>query len=110
MKTSHEQDAKLSKLTNKMENMIERRSSHWPLKLSKIQDKDVSCLNQTKIKEIHISDEGLIPTDQLKNFIIKTIEDKSDSSSKFSPIYAKSYTQRIDNLKISEGYQPLTLQ
>ena len=58
----------------------------------------MSCLKQKKIKQIHISDEGLIPIDQLKNFIIETIKDKSESSSKFSPIY--------DNLKMYEGYQP----
>ena len=62
-KCSHAQDAKLSKLTSKMDNMIETRSSHSPLKFSKIQDKEVSCVKQTKIKEIHISDEVLIPID-----------------------------------------------
>ena len=76
-KCAHEKDAKLSKLTNKMDNMIERRSSQSPLKLSKIQHKEVSCLKQTKIEEIHISNEGLIITDQLKNFIIDKIEEKS---------------------------------
>ncbi|WMV13901.1 hypothetical protein MTR67_007286, partial [Solanum verrucosum] len=82
-KCAHEQDAKLFKLTNKMDNMIERRSSQEPLKLSKIQDKGESRVKQTKIKEIHISAEGLILIDQLKNFIIEAIEDKSESSSKF---------------------------
>ena len=91
-KCAHEQDAKLSKLTNTIKNMIERKSSQSPLKLSKIQHKEVSCVKQTKIKEIHISNAGLIPIDQLKNFIIETIEDKSESSSKIYSIYAKSYT------------------
>ena len=54
-KCAHEQDAKLSKLTNKIDNMIERRSSKSPLKFSKIEDKEVSCVKQTKTKEIHIS-------------------------------------------------------
>ncbi|WMV24211.1 hypothetical protein MTR67_017596 [Solanum verrucosum] len=89
-----------------MDNMIERRSSQAPLKLSNIQDKGESCVKQIKIKEIHISAEGLIPIDQLKDFIIEAIEDKSESSSKFYPTYANPYTQRIDNLKMSEGYQP----
>ena len=52
----------------------------------------------------------MIPIDQLKNFIIEAIEDKFESPSKFSPTYAKSYTQRIDNLKMPEGYQPSKLQ
>ena len=109
-KCAHEQDAKLFKLTNKMDNMIERRSSQSPLKVSKIQDEGESCVNQTNIKEILILDEGLIPIDQLKNFIIEAIKDKFESSSNFSHIYAKPYTQRIDNLKMSEGYQPFNLQ
>ena len=46
----------------------------------------------------------------MTNFILEAIEDKSESSFKFSPIYAKSYTQRIDNLKMSKGYQPPKLQ
>ncbi|WMV13758.1 hypothetical protein MTR67_007143 [Solanum verrucosum] len=109
-KCAHEQDAKLSKLTNKMDSMIERKSSQAPLKLPKVQDEGESCVKQTKIKEIHIFVEGLIPIDQLKDFIIEAIEDKSESSSKFSPTYVKSYTQRIDNLKMPKGYQPSKLQ
>uniref|UniRef100_M1D826 Uncharacterized protein n=1 Tax=Solanum tuberosum TaxID=4113 RepID=M1D826_SOLTU len=84
-KCAHEQDAKLSKLTNKMDSMIERKSSQEPLKLPKVQDERESCVKQTKIKEIHIFVEGLIPIDQLKDFIIEAIEDKSESSSNFLP-------------------------
>jgi len=105
-KCAQEQDAKLSKLTNKMDNIIERRLSQAPLKLPKVQDKGEPCVKQRKIKEIHISIECLIPIDQLKDFIIEAIEDKSESSSKFYPTYANPYTQRIDNLKMFEGYQP----
>ncbi|KAG5615464.1 hypothetical protein H5410_015288 [Solanum commersonii] len=36
-KCAHEQDAKLFKLTNKMDSMIERRSIQAPLKLPKVQ-------------------------------------------------------------------------
>ncbi|WMV33645.1 hypothetical protein MTR67_027030 [Solanum verrucosum] len=110
IKCAHEQDANLSKLTNKMDNMIERRLSQAPLKLPKIQDEGEYCVKQINIKEIHISAEGLITIDQLKDFIIEVIEDKFESSSNFSPTYAKAYTQRIDNLKMSKGYQPPKLQ
>ncbi|WMV39024.1 hypothetical protein MTR67_032409 [Solanum verrucosum] len=89
-----------------MDNMIKRISSQAPLKLHKIQDKRESCVKQTRIKEIHNSAESLIPIDQLKDFIIEVIEDKSESSSKFSPTYVKPYKQWIDNLKMPEGYQP----
>ncbi|KAG5598583.1 hypothetical protein H5410_029953 [Solanum commersonii] len=43
-KCAHKQDAKLFKLTNKMNNMIERRSSQAPPKFSKIQEEGESCL------------------------------------------------------------------
>jgi len=105
-KCAQEQDAKLFKLTNKTDNMIERRSSQEPLKLPRIQDEGESSIKQTKIKEIHLSTGGLIHIDQLMNFIIEAIEDKSESPSKFSPTYAKPYPQTIDNLKMPEGYQP----
>ena len=49
-KCAREQDAKISKLTNKMDNMIERRSSQSPLEFSKIQHKEVSCLKQKRSK------------------------------------------------------------
>ncbi|WMV30328.1 hypothetical protein MTR67_023713 [Solanum verrucosum] len=83
--------------------MIERRSSQEPLKLPRIQDEGESCIKQTKIKEIHLSVGSLIPIDQLKDFITEDSEDKSESPSKFSPTYAKPFTQRIDNLKMHEG-------
>ncbi|KAH0781528.1 hypothetical protein KY290_001126 [Solanum tuberosum] len=88
-KCSHEQDAKLSKLTNKMDNMIERRSSQESLNLPRIQDEGESCIKQTKIKEIHLSSGGLILIEQLKDFIIEAIKEKYESISKFSSTYAK---------------------
>ncbi|KAI3457318.1 hypothetical protein Pfo_013981 [Paulownia fortunei] len=50
---------------------------------------------------IQVSSDGLIPVDQLKEFIMGTIKDKFDGSSKSSLTYAKPYTQRIDNLKMT---------
>ncbi|WMV51765.1 hypothetical protein MTR67_045150 [Solanum verrucosum] len=64
------------------------------MKLPKVQDEGESYVKQTKIKD----------------FIIEAIKDKSESSSKFSPTYVKPYTQRIDNFKMSKGYQPPKLQ
>lgn len=109
-KCAHEQDAKKSKLTYKMSSMIRRRSNLSPLKIPKIQDVGYSCLNKTKTKEIHICDEGLLWIVQLKDFIIVAMEDKFESSSKFSPTYAKPYVQKIDNLKMHEAYQPPKIQ
>ena len=90
--------------------MIQRRSIQAPLKLPKTQDGGDSSIKQTNNKEIHISAECLIPMSQLKDFIIETIEDKSQSSSKFSPTYEKLYAQRIYNLKMLEDYQTPKLQ
>ena len=64
------------------------------MKVTRIQDEGESCVKQTNIKQTLISDEDLIPIDQLMNFIIEDIEDKAKYSSKFSSIYAKLYTQK----------------
>ncbi|KAL0339298.1 UNVERIFIED_CONTAM: hypothetical protein Sangu_1451900, partial [Sesamum angustifolium] len=61
-------------------------------------------------KEFQISSDRLIPVDQLKEFIEGTIRSKIDGSSKSSLTYSKPYTQRIDNLKMSMGYQPPKFQ
>ncbi|KAL0461233.1 UNVERIFIED_CONTAM: hypothetical protein Slati_0010900 [Sesamum latifolium] len=61
-------------------------------------------------KELQVSLEGLIPVDQLKEFIMGTIQNKLGGSSKSSMTYTKSYTQRIDNLKIPVSYQPSKFQ
>ncbi|KAL0447775.1 UNVERIFIED_CONTAM: hypothetical protein Slati_1905400 [Sesamum latifolium] len=57
-------------------------------------------------KELQVSSEGLIPVDQLKEFIMGTIQNKLSGSSKSSMTYTKPYTQRIDDLKMPVGYQP----
>jgi len=54
--------------------------------------------------------EGHISVDQLKDFIMETIKDKSESTSTFPLTYEGSYSPRIDNLKIHVGYQPPKLQ
>ncbi|WMV37266.1 hypothetical protein MTR67_030651 [Solanum verrucosum] len=93
-----------------MDNMIEIRSSQAPLKIAITQDRRKSFIKQIKIEKIYLSTECLIPIDQLEDFIIKIIEEKSESSSKFSLTYAKSYTKRNDNFEMHEGYQPPKLQ
>ncbi|KAL0457949.1 UNVERIFIED_CONTAM: hypothetical protein Slati_0422100 [Sesamum latifolium] len=61
-------------------------------------------------KELQISYNRLIPVDQLKEFIEGTIISKIEGSSKSSLTYSKPYTQRIDSLKMSMGYQPPKFQ
>ncbi|KAL0371821.1 UNVERIFIED_CONTAM: hypothetical protein Scaly_0863700 [Sesamum calycinum] len=61
-------------------------------------------------KELQISSDGLIPVDQLKEFIEGTIKSKIEGSLKSSLTYSKPYTPRIDNLKMPMGYQPPKFQ
>ncbi|KAH7861150.1 hypothetical protein Vadar_022207 [Vaccinium darrowii] len=61
-------------------------------------------------KDFTLSFEGLIPIDQLKDFILGTIKDKYDETPKSSSTYVKPYIRRIDLLKMSAGYQPSKFQ
>ncbi|KAH6808358.1 hypothetical protein C2S51_029466 [Perilla frutescens var. frutescens] len=51
-------------------------------------------------KEIEILSDGSIQVDQLKDFILETIKDKSGKSHKSLWTYNKPYTPKIDNLKM----------
>ncbi|KAK4406413.1 hypothetical protein Sango_0647800 [Sesamum angolense] len=51
-------------------------------------------------KELQISSDGLIPVDQLKEFIEGTIKSKIEGSSKSYLTYSKPYTPWIDSLKM----------
>ncbi|KAL0373119.1 UNVERIFIED_CONTAM: hypothetical protein Scaly_0993500 [Sesamum calycinum] len=69
------------------------------------------CTEKDKsAKELQISFDGLIPVDQLKEFIEGTIRSKIEGSSRSSFTYSKPYTPRIDSLKMPMGYQPLEFQ
>ena len=72
------------------------------LKFKKIKDPAKKALF---VKEMPVSSEGMIPLNRLKKFIKGTIKDKYEVSTKSSHMYAKSYTARIDNFKMSVGYQ-----
>ncbi|KAL0302540.1 UNVERIFIED_CONTAM: hypothetical protein Scaly_2563200 [Sesamum calycinum] len=61
-------------------------------------------------KELQISSDGLIPGDQLKEFIEGTIKSKIEGSSRSSLTYSKPYAQRINSLKMPMGYQPPKVQ
>ncbi|KAL0383056.1 UNVERIFIED_CONTAM: hypothetical protein Scaly_0592900 [Sesamum calycinum] len=61
-------------------------------------------------KELQISSDGLIPVDQLKDFIKGTIRSKIEGRSKSSITYSKPYTPRTDSLKMPMSYQPSKFQ
>ncbi|KAL0290842.1 UNVERIFIED_CONTAM: hypothetical protein Sradi_7041800 [Sesamum radiatum] len=66
--------------------------------------------NDKSAKEFQVSFDGLIPVDQLKEFIDGTIRSKIKGSSKLSLTYSKPYTLRIDSLKMPMSYQPPKFQ
>ncbi|KAL0300472.1 UNVERIFIED_CONTAM: hypothetical protein Scaly_3045300 [Sesamum calycinum] len=104
-----EQDAQIARLINKADNVVasyvmgKQVEAHDEVEAPAKQhytEKDKSA------KELQISSDGLIPVDQLKEFIEGTIKNKIDGSSRSSLTYSKPYTPRIDSLKIPMGYQP----
>ncbi|KAK4380954.1 hypothetical protein Sango_3015300 [Sesamum angolense] len=108
-----EQDAQIARLINKTDNVD---ASH-------IIGKQVEAHDEVEVfakqhytekdkyaKELQISSDGLIPVDQLKQFIEGTIRSNIEESSKSSITYSKPYTPRIDNLKMTMGYQPPKFQ
>ncbi|KAL0449510.1 UNVERIFIED_CONTAM: hypothetical protein Slati_1507400 [Sesamum latifolium] len=105
-----EQDSQITKLMNKIDSTD---ASHIAGKQMEAHDEAETSLKQqsnerekSSTKELQVSSEGLIPVDQLKEFIMGTIQSKLSGSSKSSMAYTKPYTQRIDDLKMPVGYQP----
>ncbi|KAL0325135.1 UNVERIFIED_CONTAM: hypothetical protein Sradi_5082800 [Sesamum radiatum] len=107
-----EKDAQVARLINKADNVD---ASHIMEKQIEAHDEVEAPAKQhyTKkdkyAKEFQISSDGLIPMDQLKEFIEGTIRSKIEGSSKSSLTYSKPYTIRIDNLKMPMGCQPPSL-
>ncbi|KAL0301842.1 UNVERIFIED_CONTAM: hypothetical protein Sradi_6461000 [Sesamum radiatum] len=104
-----EKDSQISNLMNKIDNTY---ASHVAEKKIEAHDEAETSLKQQSnereklsTKELQVSSEGLIPVDQLKEFIMGTIQNKLGGNSKSSMTYTKPYTQRIDNLKMSVAYQ-----
>ncbi|KAL0454266.1 UNVERIFIED_CONTAM: hypothetical protein Slati_0765800 [Sesamum latifolium] len=105
-----EQDSQINKLINTIDSTD---ASHIARKQMEAHDEAETSLKQqpnerekSSTKELQVSSEGLIPVDQLKEFIMGTIQNKLGGSSKSSMTYTKPYTQRINDLKMPVGYQP----
>ncbi|KAL0351033.1 UNVERIFIED_CONTAM: hypothetical protein Sradi_4252500 [Sesamum radiatum] len=113
MKHVQEQDAQIARLINKADNID---ASHVMEKQVEAHDEVEMPIKQhyaekdKSAKEFQISSDGLIPVDQLKEFIEGTIRSKIEGSSRSSFTYSKPYTPRIDNLKMPIGYQPPKFQ
>ncbi|KAH7845297.1 hypothetical protein Vadar_000397 [Vaccinium darrowii] len=66
----------------------------------------VSTNSETSSSKVQVSNDGLIPVDQLKEFIMGAIAEKDVRSSQVFRSYTKPYTRRIEQLKMPENYQP----
>ncbi|KAK4381928.1 hypothetical protein Sango_2919900 [Sesamum angolense] len=103
----------IARLINKADNVD---ASHVMGKQVETHDKVEASAKQHYIeknkyaKKLQISFDGLIPVDQLKEFIEGTIRSKIEGSSKSSLTYSKPYTPRIDSLKMPMSYQPPKFQ
>ncbi|KAL0445109.1 UNVERIFIED_CONTAM: hypothetical protein Slati_2233600 [Sesamum latifolium] len=71
---------------------------------AEVSTKQCYAENDKSAKDLQVSSDGLIPVDQLKEFIEGTIRSKIEGSSKSSLTYSKPYTPRIDSLKMPMGY------
>ncbi|KAL0288039.1 UNVERIFIED_CONTAM: hypothetical protein Scaly_2745600 [Sesamum calycinum] len=113
MKHVQEQDAQIARLINKADNID---ASHITGKQVEAHDEVETPIkqhyteNDKSTKEIQISSDGLIPVDQLKEFIEETFKSNIEGSSRSSFTYSKPYTPRIDSLKMPKGYQPPKFQ
>ncbi|KAK4386822.1 hypothetical protein Sango_2552800 [Sesamum angolense] len=113
MKHVQEQYAQIARLINKADNVD---ASHVMGKQVEAHDEVEASAKQhytvrdKYAKELQVSSDGLIPVDQLKEFIEGTIKSKIKRSSKSSLTYSKPYTPRIDSLKMPMGYQPPKFQ
>ncbi|KAK4404341.1 hypothetical protein Sango_0802700 [Sesamum angolense] len=102
-KPVQEQDAQIARLINKADNVD---TSHIMGKQVKAHDEVEAPAKQhytekdKYLKELQISSDGLIPVDQLKEFIKGTIRSQIEGSSKSFITYSKPYTPRIDSLKM----------
>ncbi|KAI3450399.1 hypothetical protein Pfo_007064 [Paulownia fortunei] len=118
--STEEQIEILMKVVEELTKHIQEQDSQITKLINKVDNADISCVmgkqievhdkTEVSMKQQSISSDGLIPIDQLKEFIIRTINDKFDGSSKLSLTYIKPYTKRINNLKMPVGYQPLKFQ
>ncbi|KAL0345479.1 UNVERIFIED_CONTAM: hypothetical protein Sradi_4379200 [Sesamum radiatum] len=108
-----EQDAQIARLIHKADNVDASHIMGKQIEAhngAEVSTKQHYTKNDKSAKELQVSSNGLIPVDQLKEFIEGTIRSKIEGSSKSSLTYSEPYTPRIDNLKMPMGYQPQKFQ
>ena len=95
------QESRIDKLMDRIEGLLDRDARHAPGKGIEVQEIADPAKKASFVKEMPVSSEGMISLDRLKEFIEGTIKDKYEVSTKSSHMYAKPYTARIDNYKMS---------
>ncbi|XP_070010814.1 uncharacterized protein [Nicotiana sylvestris] len=83
------QKARIEKLTDRVGILMEEESTHAPGKLPEVLESDSPPRQAASTKAIHVSSEGMIPIDQLKELIKGTIKNKYEVAAKSSLTYAK---------------------
>ena len=90
-----DQDARIVKITDRVKGMMDEESSHAPGKRPQVQEiVDLPSKQVKHAKEIQVSSEGMIPINQIKEFIMGTIKDKYEVSTKSSLTYARPYNAK----------------
>lgn len=74
-KCMQNQNARIYKLTYRVEVLIEREYNHAPAKHPKVQEIDPPTRQVTSTKEIPVSSEEMIPINRLNEFIEETIKE-----------------------------------
>ncbi|KAK4394114.1 hypothetical protein Sango_1882200 [Sesamum angolense] len=108
-----EQDSQISKLMNKINNTDDH---HVVGKQVEGQDEVETSLKQqsnererSSIKELQVSSGGLIPIDQLKKFIMGTIQNKLDGSSRtFEELATRAHDMELS--MVASGAERLPIQ
>ena len=101
-----DRDVQMASMMNKIESLGEsNQAADNPPKLQDVTES--SAKQQETQNNLQVLADGSIHVDQLKEIILGAIKDKYERILKSSLTYAKPYTQRINQLKIPVGYQPL---
>jgi predicted RNase H-like nuclease (RuvC/YqgF family) len=101
-----EKDQEITKLMNKLESMNERDqiSVIKALQMDQLDVIEDSIIGA--IRNIHGITDGFFTMNKLKELIKEAIMDQVERSVQPSYFYVKSYTQKINMLKMSLSYQP----
>ena len=99
-----DEDARIVKLTDRVEGMMDEESIHVPRKVYKYKRLSITLQSMWNNKDIQVSSDETISIKQIKDFIKGTIKEKYEVATKSSLTYASPYTTRIDSFKIPTGY------